>query len=142
MQVQVNPYLVFEGQCEAAFKFYEKCLNGKIQALLRFGETPAAEHSPKEMHDKIIHACLMFGEHALMGSDAPAPQFQAMKGMSVAVHTKEPADAERIFAALAEGGTVGMQLQPTFWAQRFGTLTDRFGTPWMVNCSIVEPDCA
>lgn len=141
MQIQVNPYLVFDGQCEEAFRFYEKVTGGRIQAMLRCGETPAKDHMPPEMHDKIMHACLMFGEHALMGSDAPTPQFTAMKGMSVALHTQTPEEAERVFAQLSDGGTVEMPLQPTFWAQRFGTFTDRYGTPWMINCSITEPDC-
>lgn len=132
--MQLNPYLVFNGQCEAAFKFYEKCLGGKIQALLRCSETPVADQMPKDMQDQIMHACLMIGDEALMGSDAPAEQYQKMQGMSVAIHIEKPADAERTFNALAEGGTIGMPLTQTFWAERFGMLTDKFGTPWMINC--------
>lgn len=132
--MQLNPYLVFSGQCEEAFRFYEKALGGKIQALLRVGETPAAEHMPKDMQDKIMHACLMIGDIALMGSDSPPEQYEKMQGMSVALHIDKPADAERTFKVLSEGGKVTMPLTQTFWAERFGMLTDRFGTPWMVNC--------
>jgi PhnB protein len=113
--------------------------------MLRVGETPAAEHMPKDMQDKIMHACLMIGDVALMGSDAPAEHFEKMRGMSVALHIEKPADAERLFGILADGGNVTMPLAQTFWAERFGTLTDRFGTPWMINCggSVgAQGDCA
>ena len=69
-----------------------------------------------------------------MGSDAPPGRYEEPKGFSVSLQIKDPADAERIFRALAEKGTVRMPLEKTFWAQRFGMLVDRFGIPWMVNC--------
>lgn len=132
--MQLNPYLVFSGQCEEAFTFYAKALGGEIQAMLRCGETPVADQMPKEMANKIMHACLMIGDVALMGSDSPPEQYEKMQGMSVALHIDKPADAERTFNTLAEGGQVTMPLTETFWAERFGMLTDRFGTPWMINC--------
>jgi len=89
---------------------------------------------PPEWHDKIMHARLTVGDETLMGSDAPPGRYEAMKGFSVTLGIADPADAERIFQALAQGGTVRMPIQPTFWAQRFGMLVDRFGTPWMINC--------
>jgi PhnB protein len=96
--------------------------------------TPAAEHAPPEWQSEIMHARLSIGDQVLMASDSP-PQYQApMKGFSVSLNVDSIAEAERIFAAFAEGGTVGMPLQQTFWATRFGMLTDRFGTPWMINC--------
>jgi PhnB protein len=69
-----------------------------------------------------------------MGSDSPLDRFEKMQGFSVTLNIKEPKDAERVFDALAEGGTVRMPLEETFWAVKFGMLTDRFGTPWMINC--------
>lgn len=132
--MQLNPYLNFNGQCESAFKFYEKCLGGKITAMLTFGSSPRAEQTPPEWHDKIMHARLTVGEAVLMASDAPPGHYEKTKGMSIALNTEKPEEAERIFAALSENGTVQMPIQSTFWAARFGMLVDQFGIPWMINC--------
>jgi PhnB protein len=127
--VQLNPYLTFNGQCEAAFKFYEKVLGGKIAAMIPHAGTPAEDHVPSDWRDKIIHARLVVGDKVLMGSDAPPERYEPAKGFSVSLGIDKPADADRIFGALAENGTVQMPIQETFWAQRFGMLVDRFGTP-------------
>jgi PhnB protein len=132
--MQLTPYLNFNGQCKAAFQFYEQCLGGKIVAMFTYGETPAAEHVTPESRDRIIHARLLVGEAVLMGSDSPPEYFEEMKGMSVSLQIDDPAEAERIFHALADGGSVRMPIEETFWAARFGMLVDRFGTPWMINC--------
>ncbi|HWI28399.1 MAG TPA: VOC family protein [Stellaceae bacterium] len=132
--MQVNPYLSFDGQCEAAFKFYESCLGGRIGAMLSYGETPMAEHMPPEARGRIAHARLMLGNQVLMGGDAPPGRYEPSKGMSVTLGIEGADEAERVFQALAEGGTVTMPLQKTFWALRFGMLVDRFGTPFMINC--------
>ena len=132
--MQMNPYLTFNGRCEAAFRFYETCLGARITYMTTYGETPAAEHSPPEMRDKVIHARLFLGDDVLMGSDAPQDQYEGTRGFSVTLGIDEPAEAERIFHALAEGGSVCMPIEETFWAIRFGMLIDRFGIPWMVNC--------
>jgi PhnB protein len=132
--MQLVPYLNFNGQCEEAFKFYEQCLGGKIVAMFTHRETPAAEHVSPEWQDRIMHARLVVGDAVLMGSDSPPEHFEEQKGMSVSLHLDDPAEAERIFHALAEGGDVRMPIQETFWAHRFGMLVDRFGTPWMINC--------
>ena len=132
--MQCNPYLLFNGNCEEAFKLYEKVLGGKIIAMLKVGDTPAAEHHGPDFRDKIMHARMTFGNNTLMASDAPAAHYEAMKGIQVSLNVDTPAEADRVFKALAEGGNIKMPIQETFWAQRFGMLTDRFGTPWMVNC--------
>jgi PhnB protein len=132
--MQLNPYLTFNGQCEAAFKFYEQCLGGKIVAMLPHAGTPAEEHVPAEWRNKIMHARLIVGDDVLMGSDAPPDRYEATKGFSVTLGIDNPAEAERVFNALAEKGTVQMPIQETFWALRFGMLVDRFGIPWMINC--------
>ncbi len=132
--MEIIPYLVFNGQCETAFRFYEKCLRGKIETMLPHAGTPAEAHAPPEWRSKIMHARLVVGDAVLMGSDAPPDRYEAPKGFSVTLQMKDPAEAERIFHALAENGTVRMALQQTFWAVRFGMLVDRFGIPWMVNC--------
>jgi PhnB protein len=89
---------------------------------------------PAEWRKKIIHARLVGNGMLLMGSDAPPDRYEPMKGFSVTLNVKEPAEAERVFNALAENGSVRMPLGETFWAKKFGMLTDRFGTPWMINC--------
>ena len=132
--MQLNPYLLFNGQCEAAFKFYEQVLGGKIVAMMPHAGTPAESQVPPEWRAKIMHARLVVGDKVLMGSDAPPGRFEEPKGFSATIGVDEAEDAERIFKALAESGTVKMPLQKTFWAIRFGTLVDRFGIPWMINC--------
>lgn len=132
--MQLNPYLIFNGQCEAAFKFYEERLGGKILVMLTHGSSPMAEQGPPEWRNKIMHARLTVGDAVLMGSDSPPDHFEEMKGFYVALNTEAPVDAERIFHALAENGKVRMPLQETFWAARFGMLVDQFGVPWMINC--------
>jgi len=133
-EMELNPYLFFNGNCEAAFKFYEKLLGGKIVAMLPHEGTPAADHVPAEWKSKIMHARLDVGDRMLMASDAPPEHFEQPKGFSVSLGFKDAAEAERVFAGLAENGTVRMPLQETFWALRFGMLVDRFGIPWMINC--------
>ena len=132
--MQLNPYLFFNGQCEAAFKFYEQCLGGKIVAMFSHAGTPAEEQVPANWRDKIMHARMLVGDEALMGSDAPPEHYEQTKGFSVSLSIDDPAEAEHVFNALAEKGTVKMPFQRTFWAVGFGMLVDRFGIPWMINC--------
>ena len=132
--MHLQPYLFFKGDCEAAFKFYERCLGGKIEALLTHAGTPAENHVPAEWRNKIMHARLVVGDAVLMGSDAPPEHHKTPQGFSVSIHVTDPSEAERVFRALADNGNVTMPMAATFWAQRFGMLVDKFGTPWMVNC--------
>lgn len=132
--MQINPYLLYKGDCEQAFKFYEKSLGGKIEAMIRHEGTPAEAHVSPEWKKKIMHARLVVDGQALLGSDAPLEHFEHPQGFSVSLQVKAPAEAERVFNALAEGGTVRMPIQQTFWSARFGMLVDRFGIPWMINC--------
>ncbi|WP_315834515.1 VOC family protein [Bradyrhizobium prioriisuperbiae] len=132
--MQVTPYLFFSGNCEAAFKFYERALRGKIEMMLPHEGTPAEQHVPADWRKKIMHAKLVVGNVALMGSDAPPDQYKPMQGFSVALGIDTPAEAERVFNALSDNGTITMPLEKTFWAERFGMLVDQFGTAWMINC--------
>ena len=132
--MQLQPYLYFNGDCETAFKYYERCLGGKIEAMLTHAGTPAEQHVPAEWRSKILHARLVVGEAVLMASDAPPGHYRKPQGFSVSIQIKDTARAEEVFRALADGGTVTMSFEETFWAARFGMLVDRFGTPWMVNC--------
>jgi PhnB protein len=134
--MKLSPYLSFNDECEVAFKFYEQCLDGKIDAMMTYGDSPMAEQTPPEKLDKIMHASLTVGDTVLMGSDAPPNYFEKPQGFSVSLVFTDPDEAERVFNALAESGTVQMPIQETFWAARFGMLVDRFGTPWMINCDL------
>jgi PhnB protein len=132
--MQLNPYLTFNGQCEAAFKFYEKVLGGKIEAMMTYGGSPMAEQTQPEWRNKIMHARMTVGDEELMASDASPDRYEAMKGIMVTLGMDDSEEAEHIFRALSEKGTVQMPIQKTFWAARFGMLVDQFGTPWMINC--------
>lgn len=136
--MKLNPYLTFDGQCEAAFKFYERNLGGKIEAMMTHEGTPAAEQVPPAWRKKIMHARMTVGDTVLMGSDAPPEHHEAIKGVSVSLIVQDVAEAERVFKALADKGTIRMPIQETFWAVRFGMLVDQFGVPWMVNCERPE----
>lgn len=136
--MQSITYLYFDGQCKAAFKFYEQCLGGKLDAMMTYGDTPTdssmAQVAPESRH-QIMHAHLTAGDVELMGSDSPPEYFEKPQGFSVSLQFEDAIKAERIFHALAENGTVRMPFEETFWASRFGMLVDQFGTPWMINCA-------
>jgi PhnB protein len=132
--MQLHPYLTFDGQCEAAFTFYETCLGGKIAMMMTYGDSPMAEQAPPDWRARILHATFALGDHVLAGADAPPGHDRKPQGFSVTLDVDDAADADRIFQALAEKGEVQMPLQGTFWALRFGVLVDRFGTPWMIKC--------
>lgn len=132
--MQLSPYLMFDGTCEAAFKFYERCLGAKLEAMMTYGGSPMEAQFPAEWRAKIMHACLIKDGQMLMGSDSMPQGHEAPQGISVSIGISDPAEAERIFHDLAAGGTVKMPIQETFWAARFGMLVDRFGIPWMINC--------
>lgn len=128
-------YLRFAGNCREAFEFYAEVLGGEIVAMTTHGETAAGEHVSKDWQDKIINAHLTVGDQELMGADSPPDIGGAAKaGFSISIQLDDEADAERIFNAFTEGGAVIMPFGQTFWAKRFGMVTDRYGTPWMINC--------
>jgi PhnB protein len=131
------PYLSFDGRCREAFAFYEKVFDGKIVAMTSHGETPAGEHVPADWQDKIINAHLIAGDQELMGADSPPSQGGAkMSGFSVSIQIDNENDGQRMFNAFADGGHVIMPFEPTFWAKKFGMVTDKYGTPWMINCGM------
>lgn len=131
--MQSNTYLFFDGECKAAFKFYEQCLGGKIDEMMTYGDAPLSEEIPSEQRDRIMHANLTVDSLVLMGSDTPPDGFEKPQGFSVNLQFDDLVEAERIFQKLAENGTVKMPFQETFWSTRFGMLVDRFGTPWMID---------
>ncbi|MET0668927.1 MAG: VOC family protein [Xanthobacteraceae bacterium] len=134
------PYLFFDGRCEEAIAFYKKALGAEVEMMMRFKEAP--EQPPPGVlapgsDNKVMHACLRINGSSVMASDGCAqqgkPKFQ---GFSLSVNAKDEAEADRMFAALADGGKVEMPLGKTFFAKRFGSVSDRFGVGWMV---IVAP---
>jgi PhnB protein len=132
--IQMNPYLSFKGDCEAAFTLYVRCLGGRLGTLFRYGATPMADQVPADWSDKIMHASLMVGDQVMMGGDVAPDLYEEPKGFSMSLHTGSASDVERIFRELASGGRVVMPLEKTFWAARFGMLVDRFGITWLINC--------
>ena len=134
--MKIDPYLIYDGQCEAAFQFYARVLRGEIMMMQRFADSPGCEDFPASHRNLIMHARLTIGDQVLMASDNnPAFPYEGIKGCSVSINVDSPEQAQEVFDGLADGGNVQMPLQETFWAQRFGMLTDRFGVPWMVNCA-------
>lgn len=135
--MQLVAYLMFDGNAEAAFDFYARCLGGKVAQISRYGDAPPEMPMPPAMRDKVMHIRLEVGDQVLMGSDAMSSMgpWEPIKSCSVAIQIDAPAEAERLFHALAEGGTVQMAIGETFWSARFGMLVDRYGVPWMVNCA-------
>jgi uncharacterized glyoxalase superfamily protein PhnB len=134
VQLKANPYLLFAGNCEEAFNFYAEVFGGTIEKMLPHAGTEAAAHVPAEWQDKILHARLSIGDQVLMASDAPPGRQEKVQGFNVSLSIDDPVVAEQVYNALVEGGTVVMPFGETFWSYRFAMLTDRFGTPWMINC--------
>jgi PhnB protein len=131
---QLDIYLTFNGNCADAMRFYERTLNGKLEMLMTHAESPIAAQAPPGSADRIMHARLVIDGRVLMASDSMVGQpYEGMKGFSLSLIYPTVADAQRVFDALAKGGQVHMPLQKMFWAEAFGMLVDRFGTPWMIN---------
>jgi PhnB protein len=131
--LQLDNYLFFDGNCADAMRFYERTLGGKLQ-LMTHGDSPMAAQTPPGSANRIMHARLELEGRLLMASDSMVGQpYQGMKGFSLSLIYPTVAEAQRMFAALAEGGQITMPIAKTFWAEAFGMLVDRFGTPWMVN---------
>jgi len=140
--MQVQSYLFFDGRCEEAIEFYRSKLGAKVEMLMRFKDSP--EPAPPGMvppgaESKVMHACLRIGDTAVMASDGRCMGQPSFQGFSLSLTAPDPAEAERLFAALGDGGQVQMPLAKTFFSPRFGMVADRFGVSWMV---IVAPDAA
>lgn len=132
--MRINPYLSFDGQCQAALQLYERCTGGKIVYLMTYAQSPMATQVPPEWGKRIYHATFSFMDQTLGAADAPPGSYRRPQGFSLTIEVDKPAEADRLFAMLSEKGTVQMPVQETHWARRFGVLTDQFGTPWIINC--------
>jgi PhnB protein len=130
----IHAYLAFDGNAAEAMRFYEKTLGGTIQMMMTMGEAPGAEQFPLGAEKRIMHAALAYGDGMLMASDTmPGQPYEGMKGFGVALTIETVAEAKRVFDAFADGGKVTMPFDKTFWVEGFGMVTDRFGTPWLIN---------
>lgn len=137
----IQPYLMFGGRCEEALEFYRTALGAQIDMLMRFQESPDPPPPgmlPSGFENKIMHASFRIAGNVLMASDGCETGSQ-FKGFSLSISVATEAEADRYFAALADGGQVQMPLAKTFWSPKFGMLIDRFGISWMVN--VVTTEC-
>ena len=132
--MQVIPYLSFKGDCEAAFELYARVFGGRVGMIHRYAGSPMAESVPPDWGQKVMHGSVTVRDQTLMGSDNAAATYDEPKGFSLSIQLSDPAEAERLFGALADGGRVLMRIEKTFWAERFGYVIDRFGIPWTINC--------
>ena len=134
MSMTINPYLNFNGNCADAFRFYSGVLGGKDLRIMTFRDSPMAAEMAENEKDMVMHARFLAGDTMIMGSDAPGGRYNKPQGYAVNIGVDTPEEADRIFAALSEGVTADMSMSETFFAKRFGMVTDRFGTHWMVIC--------
>jgi PhnB protein len=135
----VTPYLFLDGRCEEAIDFYKKSLGATVEMMMRFKENPEPSKPgmcPPGSDNKIMHASLRIGDTAVMASDGRCTGQPKFEGFALALNAKNEADADRMFSALANGGTVQMPLTKTFFSPRFGMVADKFGVGWMI---MVEP---
>lgn len=134
MNLDASVSLSFNGDCEAAFKVYERLLGAKAEFVITWGASPLADDVPRDWHGKMLLARLRARNMTLLGGDIPPASYRPPTGITLCLSADDEAEAERLFAALAEGGAVQMALQPTFFATRYGVLVDRFGIPWEIRC--------
>ena len=129
--MKLDIYLNYHGNCEEAFRFYERELGGRIIMMMRHGEGPEPSRVPADWHGRILHARMEIGGTALLGADIP--NADPMRSAYLALTVESAAEAERVYALLAEGGQIFMKMEETFFATRFAMLRDRFGTSWMLT---------
>jgi PhnB protein len=130
--MRVQPYLFFEGRCEEALEFYRRALGAEVEMLMRFKDSPDPGSCTAGTEDKVMHASFRIGDSTLMASDGRCQGQPSFQGIALSLTAADDAQAERLFAALAEGGQVQVPLEKTFFSSRFGMVADRFGVPWMV----------
>lgn len=130
--MKLRTYLNYGGNCEQAFRFYERHLDGKVTAMMTHGEMPAPNDTPPDRKNSILYARMTIGETEIMGSDVPLERFQPMRSVYLSLAVNSTDEAERLYTLLTDGGQIFMPMQETFFAFRFGMLRDKFGTSWMI----------
>jgi PhnB protein len=134
----IQPYLFFDGNCEEAVEFYRKALGAEVDMMMRYKESPEPPPPgvvPPGWDEKVMHTTLRIGGAAVMASDGPCAGEPGFRGFSLSLSVPDASTAEKLFAALSDGGQVQMPLGKTFWSPCFGMLTDRFGVGWMISVS-------
>lgn len=134
MNIQPSINLTFNGECDAAFALYQQCFGAAVTFRLEWSAPEMGDAAPADWRDKVAHATLTMGGTTLHGSDALPAHYERPQGFHLQINLDDADAAERMFAQLADGGRVNMPLQETFWAKRFGSVVDRFGIPWAINC--------
>ena len=137
----IEPYLFFNGCCEQAVEFYRQALGAQVEMMMRYKESPEPPKPgmlPPGFENKIMHASFRIGQTTVMASDGCSAEAASFNGFSLALSVPTAADADRIFAALSDGGQVRMPLAKTFWSPRFGMVADRFGIGWMISVRPAE----
>jgi PhnB protein len=130
--MQITPYLFFDGRTDEAIAFYKKVLGAQVEMLMRFKESPDPGMSTPDMAEKVMHASVRIGNATVFVSDGMCGGRAKFEGFSLAISATSPAEAERLFAALGEGGQIQMPMTETFFSPRFGMVADRFGVSWQV----------
>jgi len=131
--MQLSVHLNFDGQCAAAFRRYQQLLGGKLVTLMSYGESPMADKVPVEWRGRIVHATLRLDGVDLMGADVAPDSYEPPQGFAVVLSINGVEKARELFGSLAEGGTLRLPFQKTFWSPGYGLLVDRFGVPWEIN---------
>jgi PhnB protein len=129
----IQPYLFFGGRCAEALEFYRQAVGAEVEMMMRYQDSPEPHGMPECFSDKIMHATVRVGTTTLMASDGRCEGPASFEGFSLSINVADEAEADRVYAALAEGGVETMPLEKTFWAPKFGMLQDRFGVGWMVS---------
>ncbi len=135
----VQPYLFFDGKCEEAVEFYRRTLGAEVVMMMRFRDSPEPDQPgmvPPGAENKVMHAALRIGDTMVLGSDGRCLGQPDFRGFALSLTAADEAEADRLFAALAEGGQVQMALSKTFFSPRFGMVADRFGVSWMVYVAL------
>ena len=133
--MQIQAYLFFNGRCEEAVEFYKKTLGAEVQMLMRYKDSPDPPPPgmvPPGSENKVMHTSLRIGDTTVMASDGQCQGQPSFQGFSLSLTVPNETEAERLFAALADGGQVQMPLTKTFFSPRFGMIADRFGVSWMI----------
>jgi PhnB protein len=134
--MNVQTYLFFDGRCDEALELYQRVLGARVEMLMRFDEAP--DPPPPDCmapgwQKKVMHSSFRIGDTTIMASDGNGRELAPFAAFALSVEMPDAAEADRVFAALADGGAVRMPLGKTFWSPRFGMVADRFGVVWMVS---------
>ena len=137
--MRLNTYLFFDGNCEEAFEFYRSVFGGEFVTLMTYADGPSEMQVPDDRKGEIMHVSLQVGSSVLMGSDrwfAHKEPFTPGSNFGISIETESREQSDDLFSKLSDGGTVKMPMEKVFWGSYFGSLTDRFGIEWMINCDL------